>query len=171
MQQVVIRTAFLGFLFLAPACASSTQAVQPQAPPRGGVLEFRLDSYDGRTVKGRVLLTATESVFRIDLRRAGWYALDFDGLHTCGKTEPIPSIHFDYMFSPIPPEYIIPIHPGAWYGQNLEFSISDYLVGHGEGPDCIETTLSARTFDRQTIVTIPVRFERTDKPAALSMSE
>lgn len=166
MQQVVARTAFLGFLFLATACASSTQAVQPQAPPQGGALEFRLESYDGRIIKGRLLLSATQSVFRIDSRRAGWYVLHYDGLHTCGKTERLPYIEFDYMFAPIPPDQIIPIYPGKWYGENVEFWITDHLVDHGEGPDCIETTLSARTFDRQTIATIPLRVERTDKPAA-----
>jgi hypothetical protein len=167
MQQVVTRTAFLGFLFLATACASTTQAVQPQAPPRGGVLEFRLESYDGRIIKGRLLVSATQSVFRIDSRQAGWYALYYDGLHTCGKTEPQRYIDFDYMFSPIPPDQIIPIYPGKWYGENVEFWIMDQRADHGEGPVCIETTLTARTPDRQTIATIPVRIERTDKPAAL----
>lgn len=166
MQQVVARTVFLSFLFLATACASSTQAVQPQAPPRGGVLEFRLESYDGRIIKGRLLVSATESVFRIDSRRAGWYALYYDGLHTCGKTEPQRYMHFDYMFTPAPPDQIIPIYPGKWYGENVEFWIMDHRADHGEGPDCIETTLSARTADRQIIATIPVRVERTDKPAA-----
>ncbi|HRI66499.1 MAG TPA: hypothetical protein PK156_19760 [Polyangium sp.] len=171
MQSVITRTAFLGFLSLTTACTSSTQVVQPQAPPQGGVLEFRLDSYDGRIIKGRLLLSATQSMFRIDSRRAGWYALQFDRLHACGKPELIPYFEFDYMFSPIPPEVIIPIHPGKWYGQNVEFSISDYLVGHGEGPDCIETEFSARTSDRQTIAILPIRIERTDKPAALGMSQ
>lgn len=151
----------------ATACASTTQAVQPQAPPRGGVLEFRLESYDGRIIKGRLLVSATQSVFRIDSRRAMWYALHYNGLRAFGKTEPVPYIEFDYMFSPATPDQIIPIYPGKWYGENGGFSITDNLVGHGEGPDCIETTLSARTADWQTIATIPVRIERTDKPAAL----
>jgi hypothetical protein len=171
MQQVVARAALLGFLFLATACASVTQAVQPQAPPQGGVLEFRLESYDGRIIKGRLLVSATQSVFRIDSRQAGWYALYYDGLHTCGKTEPQRYIDFDYMFSPIPPDQIIPIYPGKWYGENGGFSITDNLVGHGGGPDCIETTLSARTADWQTIATLPVRIERTDKPAGVGMSK
>ncbi len=166
-MQSVARTAFLGFLSLTTACTSSTQVVQPQAPPRGAVLEFRLESYDGRTIKGRLLVSATQSVFRIDSRRAMWYALHYDGLRACGKTEPVPYIEFDYMFSPATPDQIIPIYPGKWYGENGGFSITDNLVGHGEGPDCIETTLSARTADWQTIATIPVRIERTDKPAAL----
>jgi|GEM_PF-6692811 len=100
-----------------------------------------------------------------------WDALDYHGLRACGKTEPVPYIEFDYMFSPATPDQIIPIYPGKWYGENggvLDHGPS----GRSRGvPDCIETTLSARTADWQTIATIPVRIERTDKPAALCMSE
>jgi hypothetical protein len=166
MQQVVARTAFLGFLFLATACASSSQAVQPQAPPRGGVLEFRLESYDGRTIKGRLLLSATQSMFRIDSRRGMWYGLDYDRLHTCGKTEPQRYVDHDFNV-PFPrPEDIVTIYPGKWYGANVTFSIMNHRLDNGEGPDCIETTLSTVTADRQTIARLPVRIERTDKPAA-----
>jgi hypothetical protein len=169
-MQSVARTAFLGFLSLTTACASSTQAVH-QAPPRGGVLEFRLESYDGRIIKGRLLVSSTQSVLRIDSRRAGWYTLDYDGLHTCGKREPQRYFHFDSIFSPIPPDEIMPIYPGKWYGESVEFWIMNHRSDHGEGPDCIETTLSARTADRQLIATIPIRVERIDKPAAPGMSE
>src|SRR5688572_2459234 len=136
MQQVVARTAFLGFLFLAAACASSSQAVQPQAPPRGGVLEFRLELYDGRTMKGRLLLSATQSVFHIDSRRGMWYSLDYDRMHTCGKTEPPQYFHHDFVV-PFPrPEDIVTIYPGKWYGENVMFSMIDHRIDRGEGPDC-----------------------------------
>lgn len=170
MQQVIARTAFLGFLFLATACASSTQAVQPQAPPQGGVLEFRLESYDGRIIKGRLLVSATQSVFRIDSRRGLWYFLDYDGLHTCGKTEPQRYVDHDFAVPYPRPEDILTIYPGTWYGTNVEFSIMGHRIDRadrGEGPDCIETTLKTVTADEQTIARLPVRIERTDKPAAL----
>ena len=110
-------------------------------------------------------------MFRIDTRRGMWYTLVYDRLHTCGKTEPQRYVDHDFTV-PFPrPEDIVTIYPGKWYGENVTFSIMDHQLDRGEGPDCIETTLGARTADEQTIAKLPVRIERTDKPAALGMSE
>jgi hypothetical protein len=161
------HTAFFGFSLMTAACTSTTPASHPKEPLRGGVLDFRLDVYDGRTIKGRLLVSATESVFRIDSRQATWYTLDYDGLHTCGKTEPQRYVHFDRVVMPAPPDRIITLQHGTWYGENVEFAIMYHREDRGEGPDCIETTLTARTVDGHTIARLPVRIERTDKPAAL----
>ncbi len=159
----------LGLSLTTVACAATTPAGQPKTPVRGGVLEFRLGSYDGDTVEGRLLLGATVDPLVIDTRI--WHVLDYSKLHACDTTEPLNYVHFSFIISPPRPEDIITLKPGTWYGGGMNFPISlhlKHLKPDVIGPDCLETTLRALDNDERIIAELPIRVERTDKKPAPS---
>jgi hypothetical protein len=159
------RTAFLGFSLMTTACASSPTVARPKEPLRGGVLEFRFDSYDGSTVKGRVLFGATIDTLVIDAHQSGWGDVDFKNLHACGKTEPLEYIPFCSIVSPDQPDEIITLRPGAWYGGTMTFPLFSRKWGV-IGPDCFEGDLVGWAKDGRIIAKLPIRVERTDIRAA-----
>lgn len=166
-MQLVVRTAFLGFSLMATACASSTVPVGPKEPLRGGVLEFRLDLYDGDTIHGRVLVGATIDPLIIDSRKGMWQNMHFQNLRACGTTKPLPHNDIDFIVSPPRPEDIITLKPGTWYGEMAKYLISIRMLNHAKGPDCLEADLVSWANDERPIAKLPIRVERTDKPAAL----
>jgi len=156
----------LGVSLMTAACASTTSASQPKVPVRGGVLEFRLDSYDGDTVEGRLLVGATIDPLTIDSRRGVGQGLDYSKLHACGKTEPLNYVHFACIVFPARPDEIITLQPGMWYGGPMRFPISLHWKDGVIGPDCLEATLRAWSKDERLIAELPIRVERTDIRAA-----
>src|SRR5262245_26325082 len=87
----IVKLAGLAFLLLSGACASTpgnrgSQAAEP-IPLRGGVAEFRVSSYNGRVLKGRVLLGATIDTLVIDGRLYEWKDVELEKVRECGKKE------------------------------------------------------------------------------------
>lgn len=162
----IAQITLLGLSLTTVACAATTSAGQPKAPVRGGVLEFRLDSYDGDTVEGRLLLGATVDPLVIDTRT--WQGLDYSKLHACDTTEPLNYVHFAFIIFPARPDEIITLRPGMWYGGKMRFPISLHWKPDVFGPDCLEATLRARDNDERLIAELPIRVERTDKKPAPS---
>jgi hypothetical protein len=158
------QTTLLGLSLTTVACAATTSAGQPKAPVRGGVLEFRLDSYDGDTVEGRLLLGATVDPLVIDSRI--WRGLDYSKLHACDTTERLNYVHFSFIVLPARPDEIITLKPGMWYGGRMRFPISLHWKDDVIGPDCLEATLRAWDNDERLIAELPIRVERTDKKPA-----
>jgi hypothetical protein len=161
----------LSMLIFTSACAStprgsgSRQAAKP--PLRGGVAEVRIDSYDGETMKGRVLLGATIDPLVIDRRIIPPINVEVKNLQLCdNKKDPFQYIEFDVSAPPRRPEDIITVRPGYWYGGQISYWIFA-AKQTGPGPDCFEAELVMRALDGRVAARQSIRVVRTDKrPAA-----
>lgn len=160
------RLAALAVL-LTTACASAPgdrgSPEATQRPPRGGIVEFRLTSYNGRDLEGRVLVGAT-----VDPLLIGGYMLDGGGVElrdvrACGKTELQEFLMADAWVLK-KPEPVITLRPGYWYGRSISFPALFLERETGPGPDCFEANLMVLLRGVGTTLTLPIRVERTDKP-------
>jgi hypothetical protein len=166
-MQVTRPLALTFLLLLTGACASTpgSRGSQETAtkPLRGGIAEFRITSYDGRNLTGRVLLGATIDPLVIDGRLFGGTDVDLEKVRACGKTELL-----EYWMADLPPspraDDIITLRRGYWHGANKKFFLFDETTG--PGPDCFEGELVVRVLDGRIAATLPVRVVRTDRPPA-----
>jgi hypothetical protein len=163
----ITRPLALAFLLLTGACASTPRERGSQeaakTPLRGGVAEFRFTSYDGRRLKGRVLLGATVDPLVIDGRLLEDREVELKKVRACGKTEVIEHYIVD-RFSPPRPDQIVTLRRGYWHGANVHFFLWDKQTGLG--PDCFEAELVVRARGGRIAATLPIRVVRTDKPPA-----
>jgi hypothetical protein len=163
----ITRPLALAFLLLTDACASTPgeRGSQEAAnkPLRGGVAEFRVTSYDGRDLRGRVLLGATVDPLVIDGRLYADSDVELEKIRACGKTELLGKYLVD-RFSPPRPDQIVTLPRGYWHGANVHFFLWDEETGLG--PDCFEAELVVSVLDGRVAATLPIRVVRTDKPPA-----
>jgi hypothetical protein len=161
------NTLILVFLVFTGACASTPgdRGAQEAAkkPLRGGVAEFRVTSYDGSRLKGRVLVGATIDTLVIDGRLVEDSDVELEKVRACGKTEVIEHITVD-RFAPPRPDEIVTLKRGYWHGWNATFFLWDEETGLG--PDCFEAELGVNALDGRVAATLPIRVVRTDKPPA-----
>jgi hypothetical protein len=132
-------------------------------PLRGGVAEFRVISYDGEILEGRVLLGATVDPLVIDGRLIESTDVQMDSFRACDSKDWLK--HIDDCILSRPPQAgeIITISPGYWYGGKVKFWPFD-KEQTGLGPDCFEAELVLRVLDGRVAATLPIRVVRTDKP-------
>lgn len=158
-------------LFFASSCAS-TSAMSPaerrareaaKRPARGGIAEFRINAYDGHSLKGRLLLGATIDPLVIDGRLSEGEDVTPENVRECGTGRPLEYSVADLTFAPREDE-IITIKPGYWHGVNKRFPLFA-LHQKGPGPDCIDAELVVRVLDGRVIATLPIHVVRTDKPS------
>jgi hypothetical protein len=163
----ITRPIALAFFFLTGACAGAPgdrgSQEAPKPPLRGGVAEFRLTSYDGRYLKGRVLIGATVDPLVIDGEMIEDRNVELKNVRACGKTEVIGHIIVDRI-GPTRQEDIVTLRKGHWHGTNAHFSFWDEV--EGPGPDCFEAELVVSVLDGRVAATLPIRVVRTDKPPA-----
>jgi hypothetical protein len=131
---------------------------------RGGVAEFRVTSYDGRDLKGRVLLGATVDPLVIDGRLYEAIDVDVVKLRACGKTELLTYWSQDWIRPPPRPDQLVTLQRGYWYGGKVHFFLFDERTG--SGPECFEAELVVRASGWRVAATLPIRVVRTDKPPA-----
>jgi hypothetical protein len=164
----ITRPLALAFLLLTGACASTPgdRGSQETArkPLRGGIAEFRVISYNGRKLKGRILLGATGDPLVIDGRLVEDSDVELEKVRACGKTEVIGHIIVD-RFSPPRPDEIVTLSRGYWHGANMYFLLWNEETGLG--PDCFEGELVVRAIGGRIAATLPIRVVRTDKPPAI----
>lgn len=168
----LVKPLVLLLLFLTSACASVPMASSSRAatkqPLRGGIAEFQVTSYDGDTIKGRILLGATIDPLVIDGRliEAGDVDMDMDTLQVCGNKEaPFQYVQFDTVARPARPDEIVTVRPGYWYGKNISYWLFAKKIT-GLGPDCIEAELIVRAVDGREAARVRIHVVRTDKPPA-----
>ena len=169
-MQTARRLALAFVFFLTGACASTPGERGSQEAGkeglRGGVAEFRVTSYDGRRLKGRVLLGATVDPFVIDGRLFDGKDVEFEKVRSCGKTELLEYWAAD-LPSPPRAEEIITLRRGYWHGANKSFPLFAFEETTGPGPECFEAELVVRVLDGRIAATLPIRIVRTDKPSAI----
>jgi hypothetical protein len=160
-------TLAVAFLLLTGACASTPgeRGSQEAAnkPLRRGIAEFRLTSYDGHHLEGRVLLGATVDPLVINGRLIEDRDLELEKVRACGTTELLEYYVVDRV-GPNRPEDVITLPRGYWHGTNAFFLLWDKQTGLG--PDCFQATLVVRVRDSRIAATLPIRVVRTDKPPA-----
>jgi hypothetical protein len=162
----ITRSLALAFLLLTGACAATPgdRGAQeaPRTPLRGGVAEFRVTSYDGGHLEGRVLLGATIDTLVIKGDLLPDSNVELEKARACGKTEVREHYIVDWI-APPGPEEIITLRRGYWYGRNVYFFLWDKETGLG--PDCFDAELVVRALGGRVAATLPIRVVRTDKPA------
>jgi len=167
----IIKSAVFAFIIVTGACASTPggrgSREVAKEPLRGGAAEFRLTSYDGRVLAGRVLIGTTVDPLVIDGRLYEWADVELKDLRECGKKDLLKK-HMVYEALPQPPraEEIITIRRGYWYGTDVSYVLfNEELTGWG--PACLEAELVVRAADWRVAAKLPIRAVRTDKsPAA-----
>ncbi len=154
----------LAFLLLTGACASTPEdrasRETTNKPLRGGVAEFKVTSYDGKALEGRVLLGATIDTLVVDGLMLESSAVELDKVHVCGKTEFVPYYIVDWVLTSEPPSVTLP--RGYWYGKDVHFSFD--MRSMGPGPDCFEAELVVWALHRRVAARLPIKVVRTDKP-------
>jgi hypothetical protein len=165
----ITRPLALAFLLFTGACASTPgqRGSQEAAkkPLMGGIAEFRVASYDGVNLVGRVLLGATAEPLVIDGRLVAFGNVELKNLRACGKKDRLLHYVFDVVLPPARPDQIITIRPGYWYGRKVNFGLFDEKET-GIGPECIEGELMVLARGARVAATLPIRVVRTDKPPA-----
>ncbi len=158
------RSIALAFLLLTGACASTPgdrgSRGAAKQPIRGGIAEFRLTSYEGYHLEGRVLLGATVDTLVIDGDMVEDFDVEVKKIRACGTTEVREHIIVDTFGPPRP----VTLPRGYWYGMNVYFLLWDKETG--PGPDCFDAELVLHTLDRRIAARLPIRVVRTDKPPA-----
>jgi hypothetical protein len=167
---LITKPGALALVLMTSACASNLGDGRlrkaPKEPLRGGVAEFQVISYDGDTVKGRVLLGATIDPLVIDRRIIPPINVEVKNLQLCdNKKDPFQYIEFDVSAPPRRPEDIITVRPGYWYGGKISYWLFA-AKQTGPGPDCFEAELVVRALDGRVAARLPIRVVRTDKPPA-----
>lgn len=146
----------------APANSGSQEA--EKKPIKGGVVEFRLTSYDTLEITGRVMLGATTEPFVVSRKLLEGADISLDKVRPCDKTTRLEYVMADAWIG-AGLEDSFTLRPGYWYGVNVHFPLfSEHQTGLG--PDCLEANLVVRAHSAQIAATLPIRIERTDKPPA-----
>jgi hypothetical protein len=168
-MQITRPLALAFLLFFTGACASTPgdrgAREIAKKPLRGGIAEFRITSYNGRVLEGRVLLGATVDPLVIDGRLFEGKDVELKKVRACGKTELQKYWVMEDLLSPHRPDDIITIRRGYWHGANEHFFLFDEKIT-GPGPDCFDAELVVRALGGRVAATLPVRVVRTDKPPA-----
>jgi hypothetical protein len=165
----ITKPIVLASLIFTSACASTPTGSGARAaadkPLRGGIAEFQVISYDGQTIKGRILLGATIDPLVVDgrLNLYGDVDIDVRTLQACGKKDPVGYIQYDVSPLPPRPDQIVTIRPGYWYGRTVNYWLFHKKVT-GLGPECLEAELVVRALDGRDAAKIPIHVVRTDKP-------
>jgi hypothetical protein len=166
----LMALAFL-LLLLTGACASTPgdrgSRESAEKPLRGGVAEFRVTSFNGEDLEGRLLLGATIDPLVIDGRLIEWKDVELENFRACGKKDRLK--HWVWESLPPPPraDQVITIRPGYWYGRKVLFMLFDEKKT-GLGPECFEAELVVRVRGLRVAARQPIRVVRTDKPPATS---
>lgn len=162
----VRSSAALALLILTGACASNgVVAVAPKTPIQGGIMEFALHSFNGKTMKGRLLLGATIDEFEVDARLIEDVHIELRQVRRCGTSELLKYWAADWYLEPPRPDQQIAVRPGYWYGADLEFKLFDASLQQPE-PNCFEADVWVWSLDRRIIAKHPIHVERTDNPPA-----
>lgn len=165
------RPSVVALLLLATtACASTSGDRKARAPAkkplRGGVAEFRVTSYDGRVLEGRVLVGATVDPLVIDGRLPEWFAVSLDEVRECGKTELLDFWSVETFLPPPRADEIITLRPGYFYGGDVSFPLLDRKNKGGVGAPCVEAVLVVRARGMGVAAKLPIRVVRTETPAS-----
>lgn len=137
----------------------------PQTPLLGGIAEFTLSSFDGETLKGRVLLGATKDTLVIDGRLMEYIYVELKNYRTCDKADRLPHYDYDFIHPPIKEDEIITIKPGFWYGANVTFNIFDKKESPNL-PSCFEADLVVRVRDGRIAASRVIRIDKSPPPTA-----
>lgn len=144
--------------------------IETPAPPkqalRGGIAEFTLHSFDGVTMKGRVLVGATADPFVVDARLVEWIDVEVRNLRSCDKKEALRYYLVDRHVPPARPDQRITLKPGYWYGADVNFLFFGAAMKEAK-PSCFEGDLMVWAQDGRLAATLPIRVSRTDvRPVA-----
>ena len=129
------------------------------------MIEFSIGSYNGETLKGRILVGATVDPLVIDGRLMSWVNVELKDIRACDKKDPLKYYLTDSHVLRATPDEIVTIQPGYWYGAKLHFFLFDKELLEVL-PDCFEANLRVRAMDRRIAAALPIRVNRTDKPLA-----
>lgn len=151
------------------ACAARPpdvgDALVPKTPLRGGIVEFVLSSYDGESLKGRVLLGASIDPLVIDGRLLEWIDLEVRKVRTCDKQEVLSYYHLDIHYPPLRNDEIVTLKPKYWYGADIDLLLFGSQLKQPK-PDCFEGELMVWSLDGRLAATRTIRVTRTDKAPA-----
>lgn len=165
----MIRALILALLPLADACTPKYVDMEPhvipKTPLKGAIAEFRLISYDGNDLKGRLLLGATIDTLVIDGRLFEYSEVELRKLQACDTKKPLTFYEFDFYRPPMKPGDLVTIRPHYWYGADLDFHLFDRQL-MPDFPECFEADLMVWVLDGRIAATLPIRVTRTDKPSA-----
>lgn len=151
------------FLLMIPGMAAcggvsgeNSKSPSPKTPIQGGLLEFALASFDGKIMKGRVLLGASIETFSLDSRLVEDVGIEVRDIRACDKPDRLEYKAFDWVMDAPSPDQIVVLRPGYWYGRDVKFPLFDEQTKPGL-PDCFEGKMMAWTLDGRLAATLPIR--------------
>ena len=132
-------------------------ATRGAAPFTGAALELQRIQYDGKELKGRLLVGAREQPLKLDKRLGEEVSVDVTKVLDCRTGEPVEFLIVDFFPSPPRAEDLLSLEPGQWYGAEVRFSLFDEHFTGQLGPECIDVELTVFLVEPDTVAHLRVQ--------------
>ncbi|WP_434384874.1 hypothetical protein [Melittangium boletus] len=122
-------------------------------------LEWKTLSFDGETLKGRLLIGSTKEALLVDTRIIEPISLALDDVVACDTGRALGYVVMDVMAPARQPEHVLKLVPGTWYGKDVSLFL--FMDSPGQVlPQCFRAELVYRSIDVVNAGRINIRAER-----------
>jgi hypothetical protein len=134
------RSAAMFLLAVSFACGHATPAYRSTSS--SGEVELTGLSYDGTTIRGRLLVRARDQAILLDPRWEENAAVGLSEVMGCSPTALPALLVVDHFPPPLSPKDVLRLEPGYWYGRDVTLH-----VFRDPGPSCIKASISVAPVD------------------------
>lgn len=128
------------------------------------MVEFVLSSFDGESLKGRVLLGASLDPITLDGRLLEWIDIEVRNVRACDTQKVLSYYHLDIDYPAAQKDEIVILRPHYWYGADIDLLMFGSRLKQ-PNPDCFEGDLMVWSLDGRLAASRAIRVARTDKPS------
>ncbi|ATB33588.1 hypothetical protein MEBOL_007086 [Melittangium boletus DSM 14713] len=123
-------------------------------------LEWKTHSFDGETLRGRLLLSPVKTALRVDKRLIENFSLSVESVVACETGAGLGYVLMDVLAPARQTDDVLQLDPGAWYGKDVNlFLFAEHATGQPL-PQCFEAEIVYHAIDVKNAGRIRVRAER-----------
>jgi hypothetical protein len=138
-------------------------AIGPGATVQARV-ELQEASFDGETLRGRLLVSALEQSIQLDKRLIESIYLTTEFVKECDTGRALSFIIMDVLASRPTAKDILVLAPGYWFGKDVSIPLfTKELNTHPARPECIEARFAFRVLGGDIASYLDVRIQRSPK--------
>jgi hypothetical protein len=126
----------------------------------GAELELQRIEYDGKELKGRLLVGAKERPLRLDRRLGDEVSVDVTKVLNCRTGEPLEFLMADFFPGPPGEGDLLKLEPGKWYGAEVRFPLFDEHFTGQLGPECVDVELAVFLVEPDAVVHLRVQAKK-----------
>ncbi|WP_224248054.1 hypothetical protein [Hyalangium gracile] len=154
-----------GLPFFSHAPTNTSDAGQSTRTVDGAFKRARLElqepSYDGESLRGRLLLSPLEAELRIDKRLIESIDLTVDSVVACDTGAALPYVIMDVLAPARRDEDILLLEPGFWYGKEVRILLFAEHATRQPSPQCVEAEVAYHALDVRNVARVRIRAERS----------